>query len=49
MRVNDLTTARKMLRNEGLKRGVGEVANRLVSELGSVFGGNVRRADPSVM
>lgn len=49
IRVNDLTTARKMLRNEGLKRGVGEVANRLVSELGSVFGGNVRRADPSVM
>lgn len=49
VRVNDLTTARKMLRKEGLNRGIGEVANRLVGELDSIFSGNVRRADPAVM
>ena len=49
IRLNDVHTAQKMLRTEGLNRGIGEVVNRLVGGIDAAFGGSVRRSDPAVL
>jgi hypothetical protein len=49
IRLNDVTAAQKVLRQEGLKRGNGSVSKSLLSDLSSAFGDQVRRADPAVL
>lgn len=48
VRANDVSEARRLLRTEGLERGNNSVAQRLLSELGPAFGGQVRSADPAI-
>ena len=49
VRLNDLASATKLLRQEGLKQGNATVANSLISDIGQAFGGSVRRADPAIL
>lgn len=49
VRTNDLATASRLLREEGLKRGNATVAQNLLSDLDSAFGGQIRRADPAIL
>lgn len=46
--MNDVDEATKLLQREGLKRGVGTVVNRAMSDLVGTFN-SVRRADPGIL
>lgn len=48
VRTNDLATASRRLRQEGLKQGNASVVNNALSAVGAAFGGNVIRADPAI-
>lgn len=49
VRLNDRAAAESLLRKEGLKKGNKSVAQNLMSDVGSAFGGQVRRADQAVL
>ena len=48
VRLNDLASATKLLRTEGLEQGNATVVNNAVGAVGRSFGGSVRRADPAI-
>lgn len=48
VRTNDRAEAEALLRKEGWERNNKTVGNRVLSELGGLFGGQVRRSDPAV-
>lgn len=48
IRTNDLATATRTLRQEGLKQGNAHVVNQALSAMSEAFGGGVRRSDPAV-
>jgi hypothetical protein len=49
VRLNDRAAAEGLLRKEGLKQGNQNVAQNVLSDVGSAFGGQVRRADAAVL
>jgi hypothetical protein len=49
LRMNDLGSAEKLLRSEGLKRNNRTVVEDLMSNLNGAFGGQIRRADPAIV
>ena len=49
VRMNDLAGAEKLLRGEGLKRNNQTVTQNLLSDLNGAFGGQVRKADASIV